>query len=183
MKEHLMAASSEGAAISTAGRARMIRRAKERRWCYEVLLFLKPFHDCQTMKLSEGGNFMWKIVVLRQLSMPEMMEETPFQAIDTMSGCKICLLLSVGTSWEHLFVLINESAHLNAHFFDLSCRNQANILWNEWPLTYWHYLRLHFLFKGVHMLNVPLKLIQIPFDIRSAALRTLQHKCYIQIPN
>lgn len=59
---------------------------------------------------------MWKIVVLRQLSMPEMMEETSFEAIDTMSGCKICLLPSVGSSWEHLFVLINESAHLNRHF-------------------------------------------------------------------
>lgn len=46
---------------------------------------------------------MWKIVVLRQLSVPEMMEETSFEAIDTMSGCKICLFLSVGTDWEHLF--------------------------------------------------------------------------------
>lgn len=53
MKEHLMAASSEGAAIATAGQARMIRRVKERSRCYEMLLFLNPFHDWQTMNLSE----------------------------------------------------------------------------------------------------------------------------------
>lgn len=31
---------------------------------------------------------MWKIVVLGQLSVPEMMGETSFGAIDTMSGFK-----------------------------------------------------------------------------------------------
>lgn len=129
--------------------------------------FWTLFMTVRPWSCLKGGNFMWKIVVSRHLSVPEMMEETLFGEIDTMSGCKICLLLSVGTSWEHLFVLINESAHLNAH---------ANILWNEWPLTYWHYLmtsskmkkdmRLHFIFKGANVLTVALKLVQIPSDIR-----------------
>lgn len=138
--------------------------------------FWSPFMTVRPWSCLKGGNFMWKIVVLRQLSVPEMMEETSSEAIDTMSGCKICLLLSVGTNREHLFVLINESAHLNAHFFDLCCRTQANILWNEWPLTYWHYLMSSsslkrswgfiLFFKGVHVLNVPLKLVQVPFEVR-----------------
>lgn len=70
--------------------------------CYEVLLFLNPFHDCQTTKLSEWRQFYVEDCCLKAV-VSAGDEETSFGLIDTVSGCKICLLLSIWNQLETSF--------------------------------------------------------------------------------
>lgn len=80
--------------------------SKRKVLCYEVLLFLNPFHDCHTTKLSQWRQFHVEDCCLK--AVVSAGDETSFGLIDAVSDCKICLLLSVGTSWKHLFSINNE---------------------------------------------------------------------------
>lgn len=77
--------SSEGAAIATAGWAQMIWQATERCYVMRCFCFWTPFVTVRPQSCLNGGNFMWKVVVLKQLSLQELKKPH----LDRLTLCQV----------------------------------------------------------------------------------------------